>query len=249
MRAVIDEMRADEAMVGKLAYKMSYLIQCLVVAGFLKDGGDLLPVLDNAISVVVREPKAAEYYHDLLHSKHKIPSSSTVYRHRLTLHAGWCMLQAVRIDEMLSSPFGVVRWATMDSSPQGSWDWLLSGTTTVKMIDLTKCFCDAQKLIHTSAALANAQGGDDERAECRRLASVLQQHLVIVQGVPVGIGAGRASVPYKAHALSHTTRLTCNSWVSSAKLQRQTFTWTGVSSQQLHLLPLVLVPRPFSLHE
>eukprot|EP00974_Lingulodinium_polyedra_P016174 1567249-Lingulodinium_polyedra.AAC.1 len=43
----------------------------------------------------------------------------------------------------------------MDSSPQGSWDWLLHGCTMVHAQELAGCFEDAHALI----VLAHAQLG------------------------------------------------------------------------------------------
>ena len=71
----------------------------------------------------------------MMSSKHALPSPSTLYRHRLTLHMAFCRLAQEQMRSMLSDGL-VVRWGTMDSSPQRAHNWLMVGFATMCVSDL-----------------------------------------------------------------------------------------------------------------
>ena len=75
-----------------------------------------------------------------------VPSKSILQRHRLTVHLGFCAWVAELTDAMLNDSAGVVRWATMDASPQGGVDWIMSGATIMKVSDLVSAFRQANAL-------------------------------------------------------------------------------------------------------
>ena len=104
-----------------------------------------------------------------------VPSSSTLYRHRLSLHIGFCQWIASVHHELLNDAEGIIRWSTVDSSPQGGWDWLLSGSAVLQVVDSSMCFHWAQELIAIAAA-----GDDDQIGEQRRRQSASSSRIVLV---------------------------------------------------------------------
>lgn len=152
---------------------------------------------------------------------HRVPSASTLYRHRLSVHMGLYRWMAAIHVEMLRGP--LVRWGTLDSSPQGSMDWLLSGATVMTMRDALESVTDALTLIELGT------GPDSQEARERQHAIVarLEPRLRIAQGTPTGLGSGRSSLTYKVHALAHSVRLCTNTWPDACMLLRSTVSWTA----------------------
>ena len=153
----------------------------------------------------------------------RVPGRSTMYRHRLTFHQGFCRWLGKCARVMLSSSGGVTRWGTLDSSPQGSFDWLLTGASTMCSCDLSACYRDANRLIALGQGPISDEACDEQKIIHLRLSPLLQ----IVQGVPTAVGSGRASVKYKIHSMCHSTRLTSWTWEDTAELINSTATWTG----------------------
>jgi hypothetical protein len=99
-----------------------------------------------------------------------------------------------------------VVYITLDSSPQGGYDWLQSSFTLLEESVLLTAFDAATEL-------------------CNRAQSIDCQESVICEsskalkwepGVPVAIGSGRASVAHKLHAFIHSLRMVCPTWLLTA---------------------------------
>ncbi len=180
--------------------------------------------MQRALGVVVREPKLRRHLEELLDvgGKH-IPGRTTLYRHRLTIHMGFCRFLAAMTGSMLRDG-GATCFGAIDSSAQGPWDWLLSGRLILRNSDLQPCMQDAHAMINLSIS---EDSNDDDVAESVRLSRRLQPRLRLVQGAPVGVGSGRGSLSRKLHALVHATRLTTSSWEDAVATMNSTFSWTG----------------------
>ena len=187
-----------------MAFDMIHLIQCMVLVSYGKDVQDLRHMCLSALRAVCRDDGLRSYYEDLLMQSRALPSSSTIYRHRATLHMGWCRMLSKEADCWLMEPEGVTRWGTLDSSGQGDRELVYTGYVTVLNKDLPALFLNAVDLIRLGSS------GEDNPAELP-LAHKLSGALRVTPGTPVGVGSGFQSLPHKLHAVSHSSRLTSTS--------------------------------------
>ena len=195
---------------------MTVVIRSLMMTMHMRSQSGLRSVLRHAIHVVVNDHRLREYLTSGLEEQPSI-RRSTLYRHRLTLHLGYCkMFQEVH-ETMLRASGGAVRWGTVDSSPQGGVDYLMWGCATMRQSDLIPAMALAEEL---------ASRMDDEEEE-RRVVQLLAALVKLTKSVPTAIGSGRAAMKYKVHAYTHATRLTSNSWRSAASLVNCGVTLTG----------------------
>ena len=192
---------------------MEFLLTCLMAAGYLRDSCELVEAVRTAIFIAAPEKHLQSYLLQHLNTQVRaVPSKSTLQRHRLTVHLGFCAWVAELTEAMLNDSAGVVRWATMDASPQGGVDWIMSGATIMKVSDLVSAFRQANALCYEVDKAATA-------IIVEELASKLQIH----QGVPAAVGSGRAGLKYKMHAVAHSMRLQTESLSSVVKLLNATW--------------------------
>ena len=184
----------------------------------------MLSALRHAIYIVVDEPRLRAHLLSVLEEKH-IPRISALYRHRLTLHLGYCSMIQETHEAMLKSSGGCVRWSTLDSSPQGGVDYLMWGCSTMKQSDLIPAMVLAEQL-------ASSMGDEEEE---RRVVKLLDPLITLVKAVPSAIGSGRASVNRNAHAFVHSSRLTSMSLRSCSSLANCGVSLTGDLGTESHL--------------
>jgi hypothetical protein len=115
---------------SKRIYNMSQMIHCMVMSGMLAHRSSLHHAIAAGVKAIVQETEVQQYYLNLLSKSHTVPSQTTLYRHRLTIHMAYCKLVQKQISHMLTEG-AVARWGTMDSSPQASHNWLMVGFTTM----------------------------------------------------------------------------------------------------------------------
>eukprot|EP00969_Alexandrium_andersonii_P058905 2595714-Alexandrium_andersonii.AAC.1 len=109
-----------------------------------------------------------------------------------------------------------------DSSPQGSFDWMMRTSVTVGQSGAVLLFRRAMELLRDPA-------GPGEVEAAQALASGLQVRCA----PPCGIGSGRASAWHKLHAVLHSFRLESPSWQVVAEHVNGIVSWTtdlGVES-------------------
>ena len=203
---------------GCLAFQLEYVVECLLFAGFLRSSSGLKQALKRAVSVVSPDRGLEEHLVHLLEREHTIPSQATLQRHRLTLHVGWCLFchdlhAAVVRHEHLA------RWATVDASPQGGYEFVMQASVMVQGCDLVECFRQAQ-------ILTRRRPGQED-AEVDRAIEHLAKKIVRRQGVPSTVGSGRASVRHKLAAITHAEKLVCRSWSDVTKLFNSVISFTG----------------------
>ncbi len=163
LQHLYDAMVRNACLQSRYVYEMSYMLRCLVMGGYLKNAADLSEALSHALQVVVNNPDMFHFFKSMINTS-KVPSPTSMYRHRLTLHQGFCRYLGQVQRRMLSNRGGIARWATLDSSPQGGYDWLLSGSTVMKAADLIACFRMANELIELGGGL------ESERSQARQRA-------------------------------------------------------------------------------
>eukprot|EP00969_Alexandrium_andersonii_P116867 5167395-Alexandrium_andersonii.AAC.1 len=126
------------------------------------------------------------HYIETLDQPHALPSSTTLIRHRLSVHMAWCVQMGFVLDEMMGQG-GITRWGTVDASPQGGWDWQMIGFRTMANAHLFESFQDAHILWRHGL-----ESDDDQDSEApvhvRAAAQRLEQRLELTQGVPGGLG-------------------------------------------------------------
>ena len=95
---------------------------------------------------------------------------------------------------------GCVRYSTVDSSPQGPFDFVMHGSRTIAIKDMVGAFRDAHRLFHRGDL---GLDGHDLQTIAARLETLLH----LSQGVPTAVGSGHQSLRRKVHAVAHSTRL------------------------------------------
>lgn len=197
------------------AFTLDFLISCLAFAGYLRSFGKMSETLTFAISAGVRDASLRKHILDQLRIARAIPSATTLRRHRLTLHCAYCMCEQERNDTFLVD--GCVRYCTVDSSPQGPYDYVMHGARTISSKDLVIAMHHANRLCDSTLGLGDR----------RTAASRLDTLLALSQGVPTAVGSGRQSLRRKVHAVVHSVRLSSSSWRAAAKILSSCVSWTG----------------------
>ena len=190
----------------------------MVLSGYLLNSRDLTNVLRRAVdTILMGVPQLHSYVNSLFKEKHIVPSATTLYRHRLTIHLAFCRVHQDRNAEMQADPNGIVAWGTLDKSPNAGFDLLLCGHTTAKKSDVVELFVIANEL-------SDDRLDDVTRTEHRLY---LLQNLQMVPKTPAALGSGCSGLPYTVRAMSHATRLTEPNWKAVAVHLNSTLTWTG----------------------
>lgn len=224
LQSMRDEMVRTQARLSNKMYAMTTVIESLMFAGMLVSDSGFREALLRGMALSVPDASVRSYYAQLMESGLlRTPSHTTLNRHRLTLHVGFCRYQAQVLSRMLQEPSGVVRWGSIDSSPQGRYDWVSGGFATMLVADLAPRLREAHRLIHESRRQHDSGPGD---AQCGLLKS-LRDALQFTQLSPVGVGSGRACRAAKAHAVMHSVRMMCETWQQCAVLMCSVVTWTG----------------------
>jgi len=198
------------------AYEIEFLVSSLLVSGFLRSLASHADAIRCAVSVGVSDAALRKHILSALDAPRGIPSASTLRRHRLTCHIGFCCWeQSLSSDMVLRGDF--VRYGTVDSSPQGPYDFVLHGARTLSGNSVLQAARDSERLHDDSLP-------EDEK---KLIAERLRSALLLTQGAPCAVGAGRQSLARKVHAVVHSTRMYSSSWRAAVSLMNGTFTWTG----------------------
>ena len=224
LQDLVDAAWRSSVFQSKRLFNIHRLMTCLVVSGYLHNASSLREMLQHVLRCILPEPKMCEQLEAIVKKHVSLPSRTTLYRHRLTLTMGYYRWLAAMHTAMLSSTDGIVRWGTLDASPQGEWDWVLMGTSTMRSKDLPHCFDLAFRLHAIGSSRSTlAEPSTRELDVCDDLCA----KLVMTEGVPCGVGSGKASLRHKLHALMHSHRLISSSWDEAIQLVASTCTWTG----------------------
>ena len=204
-------------------HSMSNLVNTVIASGWLREVRGLKQVFLSALRTIITEPEILAHYTKLLDDpKSKaVASRATLYRHRLTIHMGYCLQRQAQLSEMLESPGGITCWRTMDLSPQGGTEWVMAGVSYMKQEDL-------RRALLASFLLCRPRDPDDEPDEELEDANrLLRKLLHLEQGAPTGVGSGRKDLKHKIHAWTHSEKLTAPSWKAAAKSMCSTFAIVG----------------------
>ena len=187
---------------SKSFFAAEFMIQCLLFGGWVKSTHDLLPALEDAISISVPFEKHKDYLLKLIRGDHKPPSATVMYRHRLMLAFGYCSYRAEANRRLFEGGDEVVRFCTMDGSPQHGYDWLIHGS-----INLLTSTSECVHLYHVAIEYINRwlrqQAGGvvlheaDHRTQ--QLHAQLASSLERLLNLPIAVGSGKAGVRHKFH--------------------------------------------------
>ena len=192
-------------------YQMYFLCQCVMMASYLTGMAGLMSALEQSLRVTLPRALCDELLESLRASE--MLSSSTLKRHRLTLHCAFMLLLRQRhsyIDDEY------VTYHTMDSSPQGGRDYLCSCMLRVRVTDLIEAMDKVewmQCLWRNYTPSLNIPSVDAELMIAHLL--WLHELLKFEPLTPVTIGSGRAGLVNKMHAWLHVLRLTQDTWMGT----------------------------------
>ena len=215
LQALRNSFFLHEMGLSRRAHSMATLVSTVVMSGLLPNASDVKMALQVSVDIIVPASSLREYFRGFAKIDHAIMSAARIRSHRLTFHMAYCALIRARHKSMLLER-GVVSWRSTDLSPQAGYEGLMHGGTTMRQEDLAR----ALGLAHTQQTTTD----DHQGLEC---ASSPQSLLALDQGVPVGVGSGRSSLPYKMHAYCHAVKLMAHSWTAAAVLMNSTVTWVG----------------------
>ena len=140
-----DGMAAGITSFGNRKYKAEQLVKALLMGDMLRDRSKLRRLLIMAASYVLDGAEAARVTEILRKDKYVVPSPATLTRHQLTIISAWFLRLQKRNDRLLSK--GILWFNSLDASPQGYKDWLMSHGSTVLRSKLGKTFLHALSLI------------------------------------------------------------------------------------------------------
>ena len=221
LQSIRDKMVSVHYRMSRRMHEIDVLIHALLVSAHLKSGSSLQAVVEHCLSIAVHDRNVrAHFLQTIAQFANSVPSRSALQRNRVTLHMGYCRMLARQHAALTDGGRGIIRWATMDESPQGHFQWMMQGSITMRADDVGRAFHMAQRLSNRVALGLDAATEKDIVAELSRL-------LVLRQGVPTAVGSGKMSLRHKMSAVTHSCRLQLNSWSETAAWITQTFSWTG----------------------
>lgn len=144
-------------------YRMEFLIQALLLARQCCSG-NLKSVLSKSLAVAL-PPFLAKHFVTTLDSKSAVPSPTTIYRHRLTLHVGYMLfLRTVHRAAFAEADF--VRYYTVDASPVGGREWVNTASTIIPKSKLVAAWASFM-VLHDLGAEDPAGWSDEQLVQDR----------------------------------------------------------------------------------
>ena len=98
MEARRQEIVAESVVRVRRAYDMESLLTCLVYSMCLMGATEVFESLVLAIDITTKYPALHYHIQSLLQLDHAVPGRSTLYRHRLMLHMGTCLVMQTETD-------------------------------------------------------------------------------------------------------------------------------------------------------
>jgi hypothetical protein len=87
---VRDDMFRQQLGLSKKLYAMTHLVHSMLLSGMLSGRGSMHSAVTRALHVAIKEKTVLAHYLKLIDSTEVIPSQTTLYRHRLTMHMAFC---------------------------------------------------------------------------------------------------------------------------------------------------------------
>ena len=156
-----------------------------------------------------------------LSQRHALPSRTTVLRHRLTLTMASCKRRQDLLEEQIDQG-PVVSWGSLDLSPQGGYELVMSGLSVMLQSDLVRAF---RLSIELCSDNLSAHDSETRQKELRKL-------IHFQRNPPTGVGSGRSGLPHKIHAWCHAQKLVSPTWKSVAAVINSFVTLVGDMGEQ-----------------
>ena len=195
------------------AFAVHTLIHALLLADFFTSQEHMREGVKHSLRLAINDSSVADYFVKRLETPGVLPSTSVLNQHRFGLVLAYFHLlqqeHKIGLDEG-----GYVIHRTVDSSPQGGHDWVLHGYRCIRADKIVKLF----RLAHEFILRADEPGYDSSA-----VTAIFEAHLRMVQGMPCAVASGRCSLLHKLHAIVHSTRLYCPSWLATVAFMSQTY--------------------------
>jgi hypothetical protein len=214
--------RAARRRVGE-AYSLEILLTALMLAGALSNAADLKEAVLHALRVAIPEPEVRNHFAQFVRDNKAVPTRTTRQRAKLSVIVGCCVVAQAEVQSGLDDG-GFVVYRTIDSSPQGGYDWVMQGARCIKASEIATLFWDAQLLIESARAEQEQQVPDEAEQD---IVERIRLKLRWVQGIPTAVGSGRCSMLHKLHAAMHAERLRCPTWAATVKMWNSTCAVVG----------------------
>ena len=203
------ELGLDRLKTGRARYKIkeydaAQLIKSMIMTSMLRNAEKLRAALDMALKFLFdQRSQTYKLASAAMKAKYVVPSSSTLCKQQLPIHAAFMHRQRRVNKRRLERPF---LWDAMfDASPQGFKDWLMHFGSTTPLCKLGKVFLMAHTLIVISLkGLSKPHDEEIAEADAARYLARIRQPLYLP---PVALGSKRTSMPHKFHALAHAVHL------------------------------------------
>jgi hypothetical protein len=91
---------------SRRVYSFSHMVHCMIMSGLLAKRDSLRDAVAAGLRSIVQEKAIQDHYMAMLKQPATLPSQTTLYRHRLTIHMAYLKLAQQRMSVMLSSGGG-----------------------------------------------------------------------------------------------------------------------------------------------
>ena len=206
----------DEELGHFVAYKIGFLVECLVLSFNLRSSSGLGATMQQAVRLL--PPAWSASLSALVRcdgsSRSRLPSASTLSRARLYMDVGFMLFLQQRHADLLAAENPPVFYGLCDSSPQGGRNWEIFEMFYINGEDLDTCADAAKRMLNFSVDEdtdpADLEDFDFWRA---RVSQLISHHVF----APTALGARRASLAQKLHACVHAMRLENVGWHQTAR--------------------------------
>ena len=248
---------------ARLPYRASFIIQCLLLSGFLRDSSDLQEVVIRAVRLVLPETLGHAVLQSLEGSdsasgqKLKLPSAAKVSRARFAADVAY-MLHCRNMNQEAERAGGLTRYVMVDSSVQGHYDFELIRVTSLRTNQLGEMFSLALQLCSlwndvVESLAINAEESSVSEMIAKALVEETELHALLQTGIDVQqlpavvVGSGHATLYHKLHATMHAMWLHTG---SALRLETYTRSIFAIISDQgtefsLHRIQPMLVRELF----
>ena len=154
LQSLCDNLVQQSARHATQAYQMDFLISCIVFSGFLSNAAIVRGALLHGLRVVFPS-ELLQMFGERALQDHGVPSRTQIYYHRLTIHLGWCLVRKAS-NLQLTEAAQVSVYLTIDSSPQGGYDWLEHSITIIpetEVVDLLRAVNPICLTMHSDAEM------------------------------------------------------------------------------------------------
>jgi hypothetical protein len=199
---------------GHHMYSMSTLVKHMMMSKMLKRSKPLKQAIQGALSIALGDALSQKLMDDIRDGVLKIPGQTTLYRHELSIHAGWLLHNRISVSD------DDCWFAMVDSSSQGGRDWVLCVVSMLRSEQVLHAFDLASCIIQNRS---RPQDGDEDiGAKMKELSGLLKLHTF----TPTAVGSKRGSILHKLHALLHSWRLSLVTWYDVCRALRGCVSFT-----------------------